>query len=101
MRFVSPAGQAGAFGAKVRIYEAGKGRRNCLLGLREARSNYGYLGQDDPVLHFGLGTHGSVSIVVVFLNGSEAAATNIPANQTVVVEGASIKQGKAGGVPRP
>jgi hypothetical protein len=97
VRLVSPSGQAGAFGAKVRIYETGKGRRNCLLGLREARSNYGYLGQDDPVLHFGLGPRKSVSIVIVFLDGSEASATDIPANQTVVVEGASIKYSKADG----
>ncbi len=94
VRLVSPSGQAGAFGAKVRIYEAGKGRRISLLGLREARSNYGYLGQDDPVLHFGLGPHKSVSIVIVFLDGSEASATNIPANQTIVVEGSSIKHDK-------
>jgi hypothetical protein len=95
VRLVSPSGQAGAFGAKVRIYPTGKGRRSSVLGLREARSNYGYLGQDDPVLHFGLGSHKSVSIVIVFLNGSEVTATNIPANQTVVVEGSSIKHGKA------
>ena len=88
---VSPGGQAGAFGAKVKIYPAGKNGRNDLLGMREARSNYGYLGQDEPVLHFGLGAHKSVGIVVVFPDGTEAAATNIGANQTVVVEGASIK----------
>jgi hypothetical protein len=101
VRLVSPRGQAGAFGAKVMVYEAGKDRRNGLLGLREARSNYGYLGQDDPVLHFGLGSHKSVSIVVVFLNGSEAAAINIPVNQTVVVKGSSIKHGKADRIPSP
>jgi len=101
VRLVSPSGQAGAFGAKVRIYEAGKGKRNSLLGFREARSNYGYLGQDDPVLHFGLGRHKSVDIVVVFLNGTKAGATNIGANQTVVVEGTSIKHGKTDGVPIP
>jgi len=101
VRLVSPSGQAGAFGAKVRIYASGKGRRSSLSGLREARSNYGYLGQDDPVLHFGLGTHESVDIVIVFLNGSEVAATNIPTNQTVVVDGSSIKHGKAGRVPSP
>jgi hypothetical protein len=95
VKLVSPSGQAGAFGAKVRIYPADKGRRNPLLGLREARSNYGYLGQDDPVLHFGLGSHESVNIVIAFLDGSEVTATNIPANQIVVVDGSSIKHDKA------
>ena len=95
VRLVSPSGQAGAFGAKVRIYSAGKGRRSSLLGLRKAKSNYGYLGQDDPVLHLGLGAHESIDIVTVFLDGSEAAATDIPTNQTVVVEGSSIKHEKA------
>ena len=101
VRLVSPGGQAGAFGAKVSIYPAGKGSRRSLLGLREAKSNYGYLGQDDPVLHFGLGPHESVDIVIVFLDGSEAATTDVPANQTVAVEGASIKHKKADRVPGP
>jgi hypothetical protein len=83
MRLVSPGGQAGAFGAKVRIYPAGKGGKGPLLGFREPKSNYGYLGQDDPVLHFGLGPHESVDIVVTFLDGSEVAVTNVPANQTI------------------
>jgi hypothetical protein len=91
VRLVSPVGQAGAFGAKVKIYPAGKARKSSLLGLREARSNYGYLGQDDAVLHFGLGSYESVDIVVVFLDGSQVAATDVPANQTVAVESSSIK----------
>jgi len=101
IRLVSPGGQAGAFGSKVRIYPAGKGRRGSLLGLREARSNYGYLGQDNPVLHFGLGLYESVDIVIVFLDGSEATATDVSANQTVAVEGSSIKHKKADRVPDP
>ena len=101
VRLVSPSGQAGAFGAKVRIYPAGKSRTSPLLGLREARSNYGYLGQDDPVLHFGLGPHESVAVVIVFLDGSEAASTDVSANQTIVVVGSSIKHDKADCVLSP
>jgi len=55
--------------------------------------------KDDPVLHFGLDPHESVDIVIVFLDGSEAAATDVPANQTLVVEGSSIKHKKADRVP--
>jgi len=100
VKLVSPGGQTGAFGATVRIYPAGKDRRSSLLGMREARSNYGYLGQDDPVLHFGLGPHESVDIVIVFLDGSEATATDVPANQTVAAEGSLIKYKKADHAPR-
>jgi hypothetical protein len=91
VRLVSPKGQAGAFGAKVRISSAGKDKRSSLLGFREARSNYGYLGQDDPILHFGLGTHKSVDIAIIFPDGTEAATTDIPANQTITVKGTSMK----------
>ena len=40
IRLRSAQGQAGAFGAKVRVFGAG----NTLLGFRESRSNNGYLG---------------------------------------------------------
>ncbi|KPK38053.1 MAG: hypothetical protein AMJ65_13400 [Phycisphaerae bacterium SG8_4] len=89
VKLTSPGGQAGAFGAKVRIYPAGARGKGPLLGFREAKSNYGYLGQDDPVLHFGLGRHRSVDIVVVFLDGSVVTIRAAEANQTVTVKGAS------------
>ena len=57
----------------------------------KARSNYGYLGQDDPVLHFGLGRHRSVDVVVVFLDGSVVTATGVKANQVITVKGSSAK----------
>jgi len=90
VKLVSPHGQAGAFGAKVKIYPAGKVRKGFLLGLREAKSNYGYLGQDDPILHFGLGPHEFIDIAIAFIDGSEAAASGVRANQTIIVEGVSI-----------
>jgi hypothetical protein len=86
VKLVSPNGQAGAFGAKVKIYPAGKNKKGSLLGLREAKSNYGYLGQDDPVIHFGLGDHESVDIQAVFLDGSEIVISDVPANRTIAIE---------------
>ena len=80
---ISPQGQAGAFGAKVKIYPSGRAEQGPLLGLREAKSNYGYLGQDDPVLHFGLGGRSTVDIVVTFLDGTTLTRRNVPANETV------------------
>jgi hypothetical protein len=50
IKLISPGGQAGAFGAKVKVYPVGTSGKSSLLGFREAKSNYGYLGQDDPVL---------------------------------------------------
>jgi hypothetical protein len=90
VKLVSPSGQAGAFGAKVTIYPAGKDRKRFLLGLCEAKSNYGYLGQDDPVMHFGLGSHEVVDVTIAFPDGSEAAASGVRANQTIFVEGSSV-----------
>ena len=80
----SPEGQAGAFGAKVGVYPSATGTQ--LLGFRESRSNSGYLGQDDPVIHFGLGSHSSVTVVVSFLDGTTRTLTGVAANQTLVVD---------------
>jgi len=85
LRLISPKGQAGAFGAKTRIYPAGQAGRT-LLGMRESRSNNGYLGQDDPVLHFGLGAHTSVDVEVTFFDRSPAIQRNVAANQTITIE---------------
>lgn len=59
--------QIGAFGAKVYLYsETG----DTLLSYRQAKSNQGYLSQDDPKLHFGCGQRAKVKVKVVFLNGN-------------------------------
>jgi len=91
VKLISPVAGAGAFGAKVRIYPATRNGRTVLLGFREAKSNYGYLGQDDPVLHFGLGQHRSVKVVVTFLDGSRLTMPDVSANQVVTVAGPATK----------
>lgn len=83
---ISPQGQAGAFGAKVYIRAEGA-EQQALLGMREARSNYGYLAQDDPVLHFGLGKHSSVEVAVRFLDGTVVTRSLVAANQTLLIDG--------------
>ncbi len=82
---VSPQGQAGAFGAKIRLYRAGD-LGGTLLGFREARGANGYLGQNEPVVHFGLGPHISVDIEVEFLDGSKLSRTLIDANQRIMID---------------
>jgi len=91
VKLISPVGGAGAFGAKVRIYPASGNGKTLVLGFREARSNYGYLGQDDPILHFGLGQHQSVRVVVTFLDGSRVTMPDVSANQVVAVVGPPAK----------
>jgi hypothetical protein len=85
VKLISDRGQAGAFGAKVRV-EDGPAERRRLVGFREARSGNGYLGQDDPVLHFGLGTREQVDVVVEFLDGKVVRRVGVRANQTVIVK---------------
>ena len=63
-------GVAGAFGAKVWVYEAGRlGEAGHLIGFQEARSATGYCCQDPPVLHFGLGARTTCDLRVQFLEG--------------------------------
>jgi hypothetical protein len=86
VKLISPFGQIGAFGAKTRLYLAGEAG-SIPLQLRESRSAYGYLAQDDPVLHFGLGDLSSVDVEVTFLDGTVAVQSNVQANQTIVFNG--------------
>jgi len=87
VRLISSSGQAGAFGAKVYIYEQGREfKPSSLVCFREARSQEGYLGQNDPVLHFGLGERSVVDVKVKFLDGKVVTRKNVKANQTVKID---------------
>jgi len=86
VKLVAANGQAGAYGAKTRVYPAGD-IGGTLLGLRESKSNQGYLGQDDPVLHFGLGATAVVDVVVEFLDGSTVIEPGVAANRVVTILG--------------
>ncbi len=77
-------GQAGAYGAKTYIYPPGQSGEN-IIGMRESRSNNGYLGQNDPILHFGLGELEFVDVLVVFQDGGREIRSNISANQTITI----------------
>lgn len=86
VKLVSPHGQAGSFGSKVMVYPAGQITEGDLLGYREARSNNGYLGQNDPVLHFGLAEHPVVDVVVRFLDETSIVETDVAANQIITID---------------
>ena len=84
VELVSPQCQAGAFGAKVVVRPAGDAVT--VTGMREAKGNAGYLGQDDPVLHFGLGAEASVDVTVTWVDGTQAQALAQAANQRILVD---------------
>jgi len=84
VELVSPQCQAGAFGAKVVVRPAGDSVT--VTGMREAKGNAGYLGQDDPVLHFGLGAEASVDVTVTWVDGTQAQALAQAANQRILVD---------------
>jgi hypothetical protein len=83
VQLVSPSCQAGAFGARTRIYAAGD-LFGTLLGMRESRGNYGYHAQNDPVLHFGLGSVASVDVVVDWVDGTQTQVLGVTASTVAV-----------------
>ena len=93
VRLVAANGQAGAFGAKTTVHPTGRSG-SALLAMRESQSNCGYLGQNDPVLHFGLGHRTCVDVVVMFVDGTKTTRYCVAANQTVRITGAPGGIGK-------
>ena len=86
IRLRSPSGEAGAFGAKVAVYPAGRAGASP-IAIRESRSANGYLGQNDPVLHVGLGDESVVDVIVRFLDGSIRMLSGVTSNRTVEIDG--------------
>jgi len=86
IRLTTANGQAGAFGAKVLLYESGQlGVPAGLICCRESTSQHGYLGQNDPVLHFGVGCRGAVDMRVQFLGGQTLDLIGVTPNQLLDV----------------
>jgi hypothetical protein len=87
VRLLSPDGQRGAFGARTYVYAAGD-LDGTLIGMRESKGNHGYLGQDDPKVHVGLGALSSIDIRVDFLDGTSKTMTGVAVNQEILIDGA-------------
>ena len=80
-----PEGDAGGMGTKIWVFEAGAmNDMSKLVGFRQVMNTYGYLCQDDPVQHFGLGSRTSVDVKVRFLDGCELAMANVAADRKVI-----------------
>jgi hypothetical protein len=98
VKLISPQGQAGAFGAKVYVcpdnegglYEK-RGGNLSQIGLREACGSFGYLGQNDPVLHFGLASNTVVDVDVEFVCGRRATRRNVAADQTITISTTDVQ----------
>ncbi len=80
-----PKGDGGAFGTKIWLFEPGHmDDLNYLVGYRQVMNTYGYLCQDDPVQHFGLGVREIIDVKVRFLDGTELKMAGVGANRKVI-----------------
>ena len=78
LRLANAEGQAGPIGTKVYVYIAGQlDQASALLAYREIGSATGYVTQDSPVVHVGLGTRTSVDIRVSFPDGLSQTRTSV------------------------
>jgi hypothetical protein len=87
VRLVGNAGNVGAAGATIRIYAAGTNQvlwteQVAQYDFQTATSYYGY---DQTERHFGLGSRGTVDVVVTFASGKTTRINGVAADQTVSV----------------
>jgi len=81
-------GYAGGIGAKLDLYQAGYvGEPAYLKGHREITGEYGYLGQDMPIAHFGAPAAGGAKydLRVTFLDGTQRVYSGLTPGQKVQV----------------
>ena len=80
-------GQAGAFGARVFVFEPG-GMNDPAQRITwsEATGATGYLAQDNPELHFGVGERTTVDVRVDFHNGPSVELAGLPTNGLHLIE---------------
>ncbi|HOH08665.1 MAG TPA: FG-GAP-like repeat-containing protein, partial [bacterium] len=106
-----PKGDMGGFGTKIWVYDRGHMEDPArLVGYRQVLNSYGYLCQDEPVQHFGLGSRDSVDVRVRMLDGTELRMYRVPARQKLFFskpavvalqsgDGQAVTQGEA--LPQP
>ena len=79
-----PKGDMGGFGTKIWVFDQGYMEDSShLVGYRQVINAYGYLCQDDPVQHFGLGQRDTVDVKIQMLDGTTLKAFNVPANRKI------------------
>ncbi|MBN2408666.1 MAG: VCBS repeat-containing protein [Candidatus Aminicenantes bacterium] len=83
-----PQGHSGGIGSKLDLYTAGHvGDKDYLKGHREITGEYGYLGQDSPVAHFGAPAAGGAryDLRVTFPDGTQKIYAGLTPGQKVLV----------------
>ena len=84
----SPKGEAGAFGAKAYVYDAGHlDDPEHLRGFRESQSATGYCAQNSPILHFGVPAGATYDVKIVFLDGATVTHLAVQPAQRVFING--------------
>ncbi len=81
-------GSIGGLGTKIDLYAAGHvGEKAFLKGHREIQGEYGYLGQDMPIAHFGAPSAGGAryDLRVTFLDGRQKIFQNLTPGQKIQV----------------
>ena len=87
VKLVGPRGDAGAFGAKVYVYDSRHVDDPAFLrGFREARGATGYCSQNSPVLHFGVPGGRAYDVKAVYPNGTFFIAKGAEAPAKVVID---------------
>jgi hypothetical protein len=76
----------GGIGTKLDLYSSGHLEQPIFLkGHREIQGEYGYLGQDMPIVHFGAPASAKYDLKVTFLDGSEEIITDISPGNIIQV----------------
>jgi len=100
-----PKGDMGGFGSKIWVYDRGYlGDKSHLVGYRQVINSYGYLCQDDPVQHFGLGQRDTVDVRIRLMDGTTLQLYRVLKNQrlffgkpmVIAKESGDTQLGKAG-----
>lgn len=88
LKLISPSGEQGAIGAKVRVYKAGEFRkRKKILAYREVFGSSGYLAQNDLDVHIGLASHRQrLDIEIRFADGTKMALFNVKPGRILTVD---------------
>jgi hypothetical protein len=97
---VSPTGELGAIGAKVRVYKAGYlGNKGYLLAYRESGGCSGYLDQNSAVVQLGFAKGKQrADIEIEYADGSKYTLTSVKQRQFILFdprEPADYKSGKS------
>jgi hypothetical protein len=85
-------GAVGGIGTKLDLYAAGHLNEQAYLkGHREIQGEYGYLGQDMPIVHFGAPSAGGAKydLKVTFLNGQQKTLGNLAPGQKIQISSVS------------